>query len=261
MLIAVGAVVVALIAAGAALLATGGNTSGGSSATSPAAAQLLDAALGAAHRAGSFHYVSTYTSQGITQHTVGDAGPNSGRQVITIGPHTFTVVVLGTTCFFQGDAEALASQLLLSPAAAAAHAGQWISLAPHDGPYAVVYAAVTAPSALADNIAFRPQQDLGSSTIGDRRVTAIRGAMTNVTVDGQTEHARGTAELATTSSSPHLPVQYVEHGRIDGQATDFVMSFSRWGKPVVVVAPPSALSFSSLGPGATSSPPGSTSLV
>jgi hypothetical protein len=261
----VAVVVVGLIVSGTVVLVTGSGSSSSAPSlgapASPAAQRLLRLSLGAARRAGSFHYVSSFTSQGVSQHTIGDAGPASGRQVITIGTHTFTVLVIGSACYFRGDANALSSQLGLSSAAAAAHSGQWIALAPTDGPYAAVYAAVTAPSALADNIAFKPQRDLGTSTVSGRRVHTIIGAMTNVSVNGQTQQARGNAELDTAPSTPRVPVRYTEQGTIDKQAAAFTMIFSHWGEPVTVVAPPGALSFSSLGPGATVGPPGSTTLV
>ena len=256
---AIVAVVVAVVAGALAFLVS--RSTSPSSSSSQAVARVLEVSLGAARRSGSFHYVSDFTSQGVTQHTVGDAGQNSGRQVITIGAHTFTVLVVGTACYFQGDAEALATQLGLSPSAATAHAGQWISLAPSDAPYATVYAAVTASSALGDNIAFRPQHDLGTVTVGGRPFRSVSGAMKNVTVNGQTEHARGNAEFTAQAFGRHLPVQYAEHGTINGQVTNFVMTFARWGDPVVVVAPPGAVAFSSLGPGSTSGPPGSSTLV
>ncbi len=259
--IVVGAVVLVGLVAGGVTALVSGSTSRSTATASPGVARQVRSSLAAARRVGSFHYVSDSTSQGVTQHTVGDAGPNSGRQVITVGPHTFTVLVIGSACYFQGDAVALNTQLGLSPSASTAHAGQWISLAPRDTPYASVYAAVTASSALSDNIAFQPRVDLGTSTVDGRRVRSIGGAMTNLTINGQTQHARGNAQLALAESAPHLPVRYAERGTIDRQASNFVMAFSAWGRPVVVSAPAGAIAFSALGPGATNGPPGSPTLV
>ena len=256
--------VVGLIAAGTVVAISGSSsTTSSSPAISRTAARFLQASLNAARRAGSFHYVSNFTSQGSTQHTVGDAGPDSGRQVITIGSHSFTVLVIGTACYFQGDANTMVAQLGVSAAAATSHAGQWIALAPSDGPYQSVYAAVTAPSALSDNIAFKPQHDLGTSTVGTRSVQSIGGAMTNFSASGQTQQARGTAEFDAAVARPHVPVRYVERGVINGQQADFTMTFSHWGERVGIVAPPGALSFSSLSAGTPgpSGPPGSTTLI
>jgi hypothetical protein len=228
---------------------------------SPAAQQLLRSALAGATRAGSFHYVSTFTSQASTQSTIGDAGPNSGKQVITIDTHTFTVLVIGSACYFQGDTNSMVDQLGVSAATASTHAGQWISLAPTDSPYGSVYAAVTAPAALSDNIAFKPQQDLGTSIAHGRRVHGIAGAMTDVSANGQTLHAQGIAHLEVRAARSHLPVRYSERGTINGQRTDFVMAFSRWGEPVNISAPPGAVAWSSLGGGNTLGPPGGSPTI
>jgi hypothetical protein len=253
--------VVVVIVSGIVVLLTTSSSPSSSTAVSPTAKRLLDVSLRAARRAGSFHYESKYASQGSIQHTVGDAGPDSGRQVITVGSHSFTVLVIGTACYFEGDAVSMATQLSVSPAVATAHAGQWVSLAPSDRPYSSVYAAVTASSALADNIAFKPQHDLGTSTLGNKAVQSIGGAMTNFSANGQTQRARGIAQFEVAVSKPHVPVRYSEHGTINGQRADFTMSFSQWGERVDVVAPSGAVSFSSLGSENPAGPPGSTTLV
>ncbi len=150
--------------------------------------------------------MSRFTQQGETQTTVGDAGPASGKQVITIGSDTFTVLVIGTACYFQGDARQMVEQLGLSAGAATAHAGQWISLAPNDPPYQSVYVAVTTRSALNSNIAFAPHQETRTVTRSGYRVLGVTGSMTNQIENGQTQRAKGTASLYVTVSHPHLPV-------------------------------------------------------
>ena len=152
--VAVGLAVVVLVAAGVYLIATASSTSSPETTASPAALRLARSAEKSTIDGGSFHYVSAFTSGGQTQTTVGDAGADSGKQVITIGPDTFTVLVIGGACYFQGDAKQLEDQLGLPASIAAAHAGQWISLSPGDLPYQSVYVAVTTNSALHSNVAF-----------------------------------------------------------------------------------------------------------
>ena len=69
--------------------------------------------------------MSTFTARGDTQTTVGDAGLSSGKQVVTIGSDTFTILVIGTACYFQGDARQMVDNLFLPDSIATAHAGQW----------------------------------------------------------------------------------------------------------------------------------------
>jgi len=250
--------VVALVGGGVAYLITSGP--GPVPRISPAAQRLLRSSLAAAEKKGSFHYVLHSSSQGVTQTTVGDAAPTSGKQVITIGPDTFTVLVIGPACYFQGDAREMVDQLGLSVATATAHSGQWISLSPSDTPYQSVYAAVTTHSALADNIDFAPHRRLAASVRSGHRVIGVTGPLTDFTVAGQTQKAKGSAYLYVAASKPHLPLEYSERGTIGGQKSTFTMSFGDWGRPITVSAPPGATPFSSLGSG-TTTPTGTPSLV
>jgi hypothetical protein len=238
------AVVVATVVA---LVVSGG--SGSAPAASPAARRLAQQALTSAARAGSFHYVSRYVSGGRTETTIGDAGPSSGSQDITIGSDSFTVLVIGSACYFRGDATEMTDQLGLSASSALAHANQWISLAPSDGPYPSVSVAVTAPSALSSNIAFKVQHESGTSTLSGRRVVTLSGPMTDLTVNGQLQRAKGTATLSVDTARPHLPVRYTTNGTVAGSTGRFSMTFTQWGMQVNIQAPQGAIPYASLGAG------------
>jgi hypothetical protein len=253
-------VVLALVAAGVGVALTGGSNttppapSPSGTSASPAARQLLQAALAAAGGVNAFHYVATSTLAGSTQRTVGDAGPDSGQQVITVGAQRFTVLVIGSSCYVRGNAAALTANLGLSSVAAAAHVNQWISLARTDGPYASVYAAVTAPSALSDNVTITPKALLPATKVDDRRVQIVTGSITPVTVAGATIAPKGTATLAVRARAPHLPVRYTERGTQNRQQIVSTVTFSRWGEVVQVTAPSGAVSYASLGVGSGSVP-------
>lgn len=225
------------------LVASGSSTSPASVTGGPASARgLLQSSMAAANQAGTFHYVSRSTSSGSTQTTIGDAAPDRGRQVITIGSHTFTVLVVGTEAFFKGDAVTMQSELSLDPLVAQEHAGQWISLQPSDAAYASVYAAVTTPSALSDSITIEPRAQLAPVTSGTTKVIPIRGRLTPV---GQTP-ATGTARLDVQASRPHLPVRFTGSGTISNQQATVSVDFSNWGEAVSVEAPAGALAYSSV---------------
>jgi len=258
-----------VLALGAAVLVIGGAaaiavaaTSGSSSPArpvvtgGPAAAQhLVETAIAAAEAARTFHYVSTSSAGGVTQTTVGDAAPDRGRQVITIGTHTFSVLVVGTAAYFQGDAATLQAELSLDPAAAQAHAGQWISLAPSDAPYQSVYAAVTTKAALDDTITIAGKSVLSEVTVGRTTVTPVRGLLTPVDQTPTT----GTARLEVRSGRPHLPVRFSGSGTVNNQQSVFGVTFGQWGEQVVVEAPAGAVAYSSLQVGGLN--PGSGGVV
>jgi hypothetical protein len=185
---------------------------------------------------------------------VGDAGSSSGKQVITIGPDTFTVLVVGTACYFQGGERELVEQLGLPVPIATTYAGQWISLAPNDAPYQSVYVAVTTDSALTNDVAFAPRQESGVSRRSGYRVIGVTGPITNVPGDGQTQPTKGTASLYVTWSSPHLPVEYTENGKIGRVTNKLDMTFSKWGEVVAESAPQTAVGYASLSSGNTTTP-------
>ena len=263
--------VVALILAGAsaAIFVGGSNTTVSNpskAASSPAARELLQSALAAARRMNAFHYVATSSlsgTQGFTQKTIGDAGPTSGRQIITVAKQKFTVLVVGKACYLKGNAAALMANLGLDATQAAAQSEKWISLASTDAPYASVYAAVTAPSALTDNITVKPQSQLPAGRVDGRRVQTVTGAIAPLTIGGQTQTLKGTASLAVRASTPHLPVRYTERGNQKRQTSQSTVTFNRWGEAVHITAPSDAVSYASLGvsPGSTPTTPSGTVLT
>jgi len=258
--------VVAAVALAAAGVGVGVVVSGGSgstvssvpsSAPSSATSQLLRAAVAAARGAGSFHYVATSTvsgANGYSQRTVGDAGANSGRQDITVGAQRFTVLVVGAACYLKGNAPALTANLGLSSSEASSHVGQWISLARTDAPYAAVYAAVTASSALTDNITIKPEDQLPTARLDGRRVLTITGTIAPIEIGGQSIAPKGTATLAVRAAAPHLPVRYAERGTQGRQRSVSAVTFSRWGETVQVTAPTGAVTYASLGVGSGTVP-------
>jgi hypothetical protein len=137
-------------------------------------------------------------------------------------------------------------ELDVSTAVATAHAQQWVSLKPTDEPYAAVYAAVTASSALADNIAFKAQRDLGRSTVDGQAVEAVSGALTPIPSVGETS-VKGTGTLYVRASAPHLPVKYTEKGTSDKEALTFSMTFSQWGETFAATTPTGAVTYVALG--------------
>ena len=254
------AVVVVVAGVGIGLAVT---RSGSTGADKAAAGRLLRTSLAAAEKAGSFHYVASSVSSPpnsstLSQLTVGDAGVASGRQVITISTHTFDVVVVGTTAFFEGDAASMEASLDVPSSVAQSYAGKWISLVPGDAPYQSVEVAVTTSSALQQNITFSATAELPASKIGREQVVGLRGPITNV----QGESAKGTATLYVTAGARHLPLRYVEQGTLGSgkQASKlkFSLTFSGWGEPVPVTAPAGAVAFSSLGVSGGQQPSGPT---
>ncbi len=259
--VVIAVLVLAAAAAGVGVIVAGGSGSTvtplPSSTPSAATTRLLRTAVASARSAGSFHYVATSSAtgpHGYSQKTVGDAGVDSGRQDIVVGAQKFTVLVVGAACYLKGNAAALTANLGLSASAASSHVGQWISLARTDAPYAAVYAAVTASSALTDNITITPKNQLPTARLGGRPVLTITGTIAPIEIGGQSIAPKGTATLAVRATSPHLPVRYTERGTQDRVRTVSTVTFSRWAEAVAITAPTGAVPYASLGVGAGTVP-------
>lgn len=241
-LVAAGIVLVAAGVTGIVVDRTSGSSTPAVTGGAVAAERLVRASLASAEAARTFHYVSTSTTAGVTQTTVGDAAPDRGQQTITIGDHTFSVVVVSTTAYFKGDAATMQAELGLDQVVAQAHAGQWISLTASDSPYQSVYAAVTTKSALDDTVTIAGKSVLSDVTIGRTTVTPVRGLLTPVDQTPVT----GTARLDVRSGRPHLPVRFSGSGSANGQQTTLNVTFGQWGERVGVTAPDGAVAYSSL---------------
>ncbi len=226
------AVVVFGAGVGLAWLTQGSGTgSNGASATS-----LLQASNAAAGRSGSFRYVSVSTSNGRPGTIRGDAGPDSGRQDITEGGGSFTLVLVGGVVYFKGDATSVESQLGLSPSVATQEAGTWISVQSGDSTYGTIEAGITTQSALAQ-ISLSPT----SVTGGAGGTQVIAGSPADPSVSG-------TASL-TIAGGSKLPVSYSERTSDSTGSGTFRFSFSNWGEAVNESAPTGAAAYASL-PGA-----------
>ncbi len=235
---AVGVVVAATIGA---VLLTHRSTPAG-----PAqAAQALRAALGTARRAGNFHYRAVATQGNQSQVIVGDATPDGGRQQVTFGTQRFSLVLVGKTVYFQGNAAAVEGQLGLAPPVASAEANHWISLQPGDPPYATVEPGITTASALAQ-VSFDPAT-MTTSTAGGRSVRRIVGVPSTSGSSAGTPAApvagRAGLQVDVASGLPTVFSTVVTAGQ--GQQSSTIR-FSRWHERVRVAVPPGPVTYASL---------------
>lgn len=195
-----------------------------------------------------FHYVGV-SSGADTETIVGDAGQSGGRQQITFvasyGTERFTLLLVGTTVYFQGNAPAAEDQLGVSTITAPNVAGKWVSVATGDGPYSQLENGITAASQ-ATGILLTPE----SST----RITSGRGA-TATRISGialspppnSVPVGPGSLDIAP---STDLPISY---RFTDSSGGSFTATFSAWGTAPTVSAPTGVVAWSGL---TTAVPPG-----
>jgi hypothetical protein len=226
-------------------------TSNAAGSSAVLARALYGQALAATRAAVGFHYVSVPRGDPVNQKTVGDAGANSGDQLITLsskyGSEQFTLVLVSGVVYFQGNIPALEDQLGVAAVNTAALAGKWVAVSSADGPYSVIQPGIT----IADQatcIVLVPTSASKITTGGGRTATRILG-----TVPAQqpcTVTATGHLDVATGS---HLPISYVWTTTGGASAFSYTTTFSGWGAAPVATAPGGAVAWSTLG---ASQPPG-----
>ena len=223
-----------------------GTTSGAAEARA-----LYQQAQAATRGSTGFHYLGV--SSGVyTQTIVGAAGQSGGRQQITLvssyGTEQFTLLLVGTTVYFQGNAPAAEDQLGVSTATAPSVAGKWISVATGDGPYHGLQLGITAASQ-ADQILLTPQSSARITSVGGVAATRISGIAlspppTSIPVGpGSLDIAPGT----------DLPIIYRSTDSSGAVVQTFTTTFSAWGTAPTVSAPTGAVAWSGL---TTATPPG-----
>jgi len=211
---------------------------------------LYQQTLAAIRASAGFHYVAESTGGTGTQTIVGDAGQSGGRQVITIdaaaGREQFTLVLVGGTVYFRGNAPALEDQLGVPAAGAPGLQGKWVSVSNQDGPYSVVAPGITVADQ-AQETALVP-----TSTTPIRLADSGGGTRILGTVPPQQGAPGGTGHLDVATSS-HLPASYVSTISVGGVTLRSTATFTGWGTPPATTAPTGAVAWSTIG---ATAPPG-----
>ncbi|HXQ62842.1 MAG TPA: hypothetical protein VN796_10950 [Acidimicrobiales bacterium] len=222
------------------LAACGGTTPGAVGGTSPRA--VLNGAIAAAKTSGSFHYVLVATAAGTTQSVVGDTSASEGRQILSTGSAKIEAEAIGKTVYVQGNVGGLENQLSFPSAEATRYAGKWISIVPADSPYSSVVRAVTLASALTQ---IEPTGHLtltAATTRSGHAVIGVRGPLPGTATKGVT----GSIVLYVSTTSPSLPVTFEGKATGSGKTETDIGHFTRWGKPLDLVAPSGTIAYSTL---------------
>jgi hypothetical protein len=221
---------------------------GGSLAPDPStsrASALYQRAISTTQGAAGFKYVSVSTGT-LSETIAGVAGQLGGRQDITFnssyGSERFTLLLVGTTVYFQGNTPALEDELGVSAAGAPKLAGKWVSVVSVNGPYAVLQPGITTADQ-AQQMALVPTSTTRLTTNDGTAATRILGTI---------PRPPGTAHIDIATRSG-IPLSYVMHSTANGATTNTTTTYSEWGIPPSVSAPSGAVAWSSL---VTSQPPG-----
>jgi hypothetical protein len=213
---------------------------------------LYQRAISATRASNGFHYVAVSTG-GAAQTIVGDAGQTGGRQAITFdsnfGTEQFTLLLVGTTVYFQGNVSALEDQLGVTAATAAGVQGKWVSVVNGDGgthgPYSVLQPGITTGSQATE----MPLTPASTTSVTDAGVMATR--ITGV-VPAANGFPPGTGSLDVAPNTG-VPIAYTSMISGGGVVLSFTTTFSAWGTAPSVSAPPGSVAWTTL---TTAAPPG-----
>jgi hypothetical protein len=193
--------------------------------------RLLAAALAAAGRVRSLHYVASSSAAGGSVTEVCDIGVAEGIQQISYrsggARGHLTVIVAGGRAYVRGDAVALSRLIGLSAFAAAGDAGTWLSVPRVDPSYSSIAAAVTLASFI-DELRLRaPFTSVPATIVGGTRAVGVAGGEP----PGSGGPARGTLYLR--AGAEPLPLREVAGtGALSSSVT-----ISRWNEPLHIAIP------------------------
>jgi hypothetical protein len=232
----IGAIVILAVSL---VVALGGTSNGLSGKT---AKQVLIVTVAAAESQGSVHLANTNTS-GPQGGGTYDVSGTEGQQTVTGGQGNANLLVVPGHAYLQGDAAFLKNSFGFPASVASQYAGKWISFVPSDPGYQQVVGGDTLSSALTESTPTGGLTLTPTRTLDGQTVEGISGGLPrNISQGG----AKGSQVLYVSKTTPYLPVEVVTSGSLDGQAGTTVVTFSRWGESVSVLAPTGATPISSI---------------
>jgi len=204
--------------------------------------QIVAAAVAAAKRQRSFHFVETAGHAGNGVLVVADIGNSSGEQRVTIhngkSSGHLTLLLAHKTAYFRGDLLGLEDFTGLSPTLSGRYSGKWISVPSSNRSFTTI-AGTLAVATAATQLVQLP----GTLTRGE---TSTRMGQPAVAVKAVQTSGAGSLNLtlyvATTGDA--LPILVQGSTTASGAAPHSVSaSFSDWGEALHVTAPSKSVPF------------------
>jgi hypothetical protein len=227
----------AALTAGAIILLAGCGGSSGSPSPNPSSAHAAKtlARMLAAIRAARTVHISVNARIGPNTATYSsDAGLNVGRQKVSAGDGgEATVLEINGVGYFQANEKGLIGFLATPQAVAHRYAGHWISFQPGGMGYQRVVSGVTL-GGIADEMALTGAiTPTGTSTVNGQSVDGLNGGVPLA----WNAPAGVTATLYVAAHGKPLPVLF----KAGIPPSGYHVEFSRWGEPLRITAPASAV--------------------
>lgn len=195
--------------------------------------QILAQARAAAIQEQWAHIEARGTSKGTSVSIADDAGPNEGREDITVGPFHALVLLVGGIVYLHGDQQTLENFYGMPAGASAEGAGKWISVGSADPGYSIVNHGVSLAAAL-DQL-FIPTDSLSKQTIKTVSGQPVIG------IKGRIGNSPPSILYVSTNGDP-LPVEEI----VTVPSEDETVTFSNWGHSIPLAPPSGATPISRL---------------
>jgi hypothetical protein len=158
------------------------------------------------------------------------AGTTTGSQALNASGAQGVLRLVGSTLYVLGNATYLKNNFAT---AHSAWAGRWVSIPPSAPEFDGLASTVRIDSAISPQSPASHPHVLGTVRYQGQRAIEIEGVATSTA-----------GEITITTylayASPHLPIAETAAGTSGGQKVALVASYTRWGVPFVIVAPPSS---------------------
>ncbi|MCU1492871.1 MAG: hypothetical protein JWO62_635 [Acidimicrobiaceae bacterium] len=231
-------VAVPLLAASAGLGESAAAAATVSHSSTPTTANLVTAAKKAMLAKKSVHFELFSLASGTSEHIVADAGASTGRQVITSGKSTASVLVTTTDAYFDGNASGL-SLFFGMPAADITKVGsKWVYVKAGTTQYTSFKNGVVSSSLPASFLPTAAQvktTTITNGTVANKRVYILKWTTTS-----SGKKVTETINLDATGTS--LPISA---SGVSGK-NHTTTTFSKWGEQIKLTAPTSLIAFTKL---------------
>jgi hypothetical protein len=198
-------------------------------ASSKTAKEVLASALAAARQESGYSYRTTFSLDDHPYVLVAQAGSTSGEQLISYNGAQIDVREFDRNVYVDANADGVKLQYGETDPT---WANRWIEVTPSDGKYAAFASGVLLHSALDEVAPATLKEATTSKTLNDEKVIALTGKP-NSTIGLNA----GKETLYLSATSPYLPVKLVVTDKPPSEVRKLTITFSHWGKSVVVVKP------------------------
>ncbi len=207
---------------------------------------LLAAAIGAAGKEGSVHFVATSTIDTRSLRVTADAGTTVGMQTVVLHEGKVTGQVTGRfvdkVVYFRGDTVGLEDYLGMPSTLAPKYSGQWIAFGSSTQDYTAITQSMELSAAISQISVKAPITGGAHSTQAGQATVTVQGTTTSLSSKGE----KGTATLYVAAKGSPLPVVYRGTGKQKKQKETGTVTFSKWGETISPVAPSKSVAASSI---------------